>query len=40
MIAGYPAEAGADEILLDLQLTAGDDDHLLDLAGAFRSALA
>ncbi|MFF3669690.1 TIGR03619 family F420-dependent LLM class oxidoreductase [Microtetraspora malaysiensis] len=34
------AEAGADEVLLDLQLTARDDDHLLDLARAFRAAFS
>ncbi|GAT67765.1 F420-dependent oxidoreductase [Planomonospora sphaerica] len=41
-IAGYLAaavEAGAHEILVDLQLTAADDDHLLELATAFRDAL-
>jgi probable F420-dependent oxidoreductase len=41
-IAGYltaAAEAGAHEILIDLQLTAADDDELLALAGSFRDAL-
>jgi probable F420-dependent oxidoreductase len=41
-IAGYlstAAAAGVHELILDLQLTATDDRHLLDLAAAFQSAL-
>ncbi|WP_052422441.1 TIGR03619 family F420-dependent LLM class oxidoreductase [Nonomuraea candida] len=34
------AEAGVHEIILDLQHTATDDDHLLDLAAAVKSELA
>jgi probable F420-dependent oxidoreductase len=41
-IAGYlsaAADAGVHEIFVDLQLTARDDQHLLELAEAFRAAL-
>lgn len=33
-------EAGADEVVLDLQQTATDDEHLLELAGEFHALLA
>lgn len=41
-IAGYAAaaaEAGVDEIILDLQHTVHDDDHLMDLAARLHDAL-
>ncbi|MCT9935092.1 hypothetical protein N5079_33295 [Planotetraspora sp. A-T 1434] len=41
-VAGYlsaTAAAGVHELFVDLQLTARDDHHLLELAQAFRAAL-